>query len=199
MIDVYGFSPVNIIALIDGNATATNIQNAIYNLSNMVGADDEVVFFYSGHGARGRADDGDKERIDEAIVSHDGTDIVYIWDGQLKDWFSGFATSRIVFVFDTCLAGGMTDLSAPGRVLNMAASERGYSYEGDIWGHGEFTYYFVVKGMNEGKADIYDHNNNGYKGESFDVVVEEAYDYAKANCQYDKPTVSDEFDNDLLL
>ena len=76
---------------------------------------------------------------------------------------------------------------------------RDSSYEGDAWEHGEFTYYFVEEGMLVGKADIYDHDGDDVLPESDDVVVEEAFDYAKANCSYDKPTISDEFADDLLL
>ena len=53
--------------------------------------------------------------------------------------------------------------------------------------------------MGEGEADTYDHEGDGSLGESSDVVVEEAFDYAKANCENDKPTISDNFENDLLL
>jgi len=42
-------------------------------------------------------------------------------------------------------------------------------------------------------ADKYD-NLPGWA----DVTVEEAFDYARANCQMQKPTISDSFVNDLL-
>jgi hypothetical protein len=194
---LYGYSPSNIHLLLNMGASFTGILNAINDIKSKAVAGDEVVFFFSGHGASGRADDGDKEKIDEAIVSHDGNpsgSLVFIWDGQLKDWFAGFKTSRIIFIFDSCLAGGMTDLQAPGRIINMACSESGVSYEDDSWGNGQFTYYFVDQGMLSSKADAYD-NVDG----TADVTIEEAFDYAKANCQWQKPTISDSFSNDLLL
>ncbi|HEY92528.1 MAG TPA: caspase family protein [Dehalococcoidia bacterium] len=197
LLEVYEFD--NVITLMDEGATASAIESAINTIGDSAGSDDEVVFFFSGHGAKGRANDGDKEKIDEAIVSHDGDNLVYIWDGHLKDLFSDFETSRIIFVFDTCLAGGMTDLAAEGRVINMASTERGYSYEGDTWEHGEFTYYFIVHGMYMGEADVFDHDGDNTTGQNFDVAVEEAFDYAKENCIYDKPTIRDNFDDDLLL
>jgi len=127
-------------------------------------------------------------------VAHDGSNLVYIWDGQLRDWFAGFSTTRIIFIFDSCLAGGMTDLRGPGRIINMSCSESGVSYEDDSWQNGQFTYYFVDQGMLSGLADRYD-NLPGIA----DVTIEEAFDYAKANCQMQKPTISDSFSNDLLL
>lgn len=202
LITVYKYDPNNIHLLKDMDASYTAIQDAIDDVKSKAGANDEVVFFFSGHGANGKADDGDREKTDEAIVSHDGNpfgDLLPIWDGQLWDWFDGFTASRIIFIFDSCLAGGMTDLKAEGRVINMACSERGLSYEGDLWENGQFTYYFVDQGMLAGQADRYDHDEDGNLLERKDVVVEEAFDYAKANCRMQKPTISDSFSNDLLL
>ncbi|MBS7635125.1 caspase family protein [Candidatus Bathyarchaeota archaeon] len=164
-------------------------------LNESADSGDEVVFFYSGHGARGKASDGDKELIDEAIVPYECTAESLIWDGDLKQMFSDFETTRIIFIFDSCYAGGMTDLKADGRIVVMACSESGLSYESSAWENGQFTYYFVDQGILLGKADIYDHDGDK---ETSDVVIEEAFDYAKANCQYQTPTISDSFENDLL-
>lgn len=194
--EVYGFSNVKL--LTDLSATRGAILSAIENIPVDAG---EIVFFFSGHGAKGFAEDGDKERVDESIVvvSNDKESLTYIWDGELKAAFSGFSTSRIIFVFDTCLSGGMKrDLEETGRVINMATNESGYAYESNLWENGEFSYYFVDMGMLQGKADIYDHDNDGTIPERYDVTIEEAFDYAKANCSYDKPTIGDYFEDDLL-
>ena len=200
--------------------TRKNILNAISELKNKkaTSSEDEIVFFFSGHGADGIAQDGDSERRDEGMVVHnnDSTDIDYIWDGELKTAFTGFATNRIAFVFDTCLAGGMNDLADTGRVISMATSESQVAYvytkegddvdgDGQLDGEGVFTHFFVNEGMLQGLADVYDHGqrtNPDVLGE--DVVVEEAFDYAKEmidNSSYkrQKPTISDKFENDLLL
>jgi hypothetical protein len=200
----YGFTDSNIIRLVDCNgteasgkplvATRQNILSAIEAVGAKVTANDEVVFFFSGHGGNGRANDGDDEKIDECIWSHDGSNFVPIWDGELKAAFSGYNTSRIVFIFDSCYAGGMTDLAAPGRVIAMASSENSLSYEWPSLNNGEFTYYMIEQGMTLGKADKY--NDSSITGP--DVTVEEAYDYAKANRIRNSPTVSDSFTNDLL-
>jgi len=196
---LYGYSSDNIHLLLDMGANYNAIKAAVNDIEEKEVAGDEVLFFFSGHGASGKADDGDKEKVDEAIVAHDGSNLVYIWDGELKEWFADFNTSRIIFIFDSCLAGGMTDLKAPGRVINMACSERGVSYESDSWQNGQFTYYFVDKGMLDDLADIYDHDEDTILPEATDVTIEEAFDYANANCQMQKPTISDSFSDDLLL
>lgn len=186
--DLYGYN--NITLLTNMDATRDAIYSAVNDVKSKAKSDDEVFFFFSGHGAKGNAQDGDSEKIDESIISHDGSKLVPIWDGELKQWFEEFKTSRIIFVFDSCLSGGMTDLQAPGRIINMATTESGTGYEFDSLQHGQFTYYFAIEGMNEGRADTYYHDGI--------VTVEEAFDYTLANCVFQKPTISDSFDYDLL-
>jgi len=192
--NVYEFTSVTL--LTDMEATRSEILSAIEEIPEDAG---EIVFFFSGHGASGIAEDGDKERMDEAIVAHDGADIVPIWDGELQGAFSEFSTSRIIFIFDTCLAGGMErDLEEPGRVIAMATTERGYAYESDTWENGEFSYYFVDHGILQGQANVHDYDIDEVLEEPEQVTVEEAFDYAKTNCTYDKPTIGDSFEGDLL-
>ena len=89
----------------------------------------------------------------------------------------------------------MTDLAGVGRIVNMATQETGFNtaiesvYDGI--GAGEFTYYFIIKGMAEGLADT-----TGTPGV---ITIEESFDYTKANIGYDHPTISDKFTDDLLL
>jgi uncharacterized protein YneR len=234
---LYGFKPENIRLFKDyGGTTGTSTgfdggihydlptRDKILSAINSINATsgDEVVFFFSGHGATGIADDGDGERVDEAIVVHNAssTDLDYIWDGELKTAFSRFATNRIVFIFDTCHAGGMNDLAASGRVISMATGENqvAYVYSSDTYypermedvdgdkikdGEGVFSHYFVNEGMLQGLADVYDHDNDGSLSEPTDVVVEEAFDYANGIIPgiYTRqdPVISDNFENDLLL
>jgi hypothetical protein len=202
LVNVYGYYRDHILLLISDyttkNATKSDIINAIYWLRNNEGAKDEVVFFYSGHGARGRANDGDNEAIDEAIVPYECTADSLIWDGELKELFKDFDTSRIIFIFDSCYAGGMTDLKANGRIVVMASTENGLSYEGDDWQNGVFTYYFVDKGVFQGFANTHDYSE--VEGDE-PATIEEAFDYAKANVPSivpQTPTIIDLFKNDLL-
>ncbi|MCX8204870.1 MAG: caspase family protein [Candidatus Nezhaarchaeota archaeon] len=198
LIDTYQFPRGNVRLLISdysvNNATRADIINAIEWLKGCASEGDEVVFFYSGHGARGKANDGDKELVDEAIVPYECSATSLIWDGELARMFSQIKASRMVFIFDSCYAGGMTDLKANNRVIVMACSENGLAYEYENLQNGQFTYYFVDQGIIMGRADVYDH----VMGQS-DVTVEEAFDYAKANCVYQTPVISDSFTNDLLL
>jgi hypothetical protein len=77
----------------------------------------------------------------------------------------------------------------------MSATESGTAYEFDTLENGQFTYYFVDQGMNLYRADKYDHDDDV---STHDVTIEEAYDYAKGNCRWQGPVVSDSFPDDLL-
>jgi hypothetical protein len=193
--DIHDFDDVTV--LTDLDATREAIITAIDFIPQDAG---EIVFFFSGHGMRGNAEDGDGETIDEAIVAHDGTQIVPIWDGELQDAFAGFSTSRIIFIFDMCLAGGMeSDLALPGRIIAAASSENSDSYETDALENGEFTYYFVDEGTLQGFANVHNYDGSWSFGQADWVTVEEAFDYANANCTLDKPSIEDGFEDDLLL
>jgi hypothetical protein len=196
----YGFLAGNVRELTDAAATKTAIYNAVNNIKAMAKPGDEVVFFFSGHGAKGKADDGDTNNIDQAVVVWDNGTFGFIWDGELVQWFSGFPTNRIIFAFDSCLAGGMAVLNAPGRVVCMGSTINSMSLEGAQWGggHGQFTYYFAEQGMQMGLAGKYDYNGDRTLYQPQDVSVEEAFDYAKANCKSQTPTIADGFTNDLI-
>lgn len=104
---------------------------------------DELVFFFSGHGTTGTyldnlGNDNTDEVMDEGIVIYDqnyneadflsggnyiSSPASIIWDDQLNAWFANSPTDRIFFGFDTCKAGGMNDLQADGRVLAMSSTE----------------------------------------------------------------------------
>jgi len=190
----YHFPEENVFVFIDSEAQAEKIFETINDLRKKVTQDDEIVFFFSGHGVRGIAEDNDREMMDEGIVLWQGNDFFYLWDGQLKEWFENFPASRIVFIFDSCLSGGMKDLSEDGRIINMASWEFGRfgeAVELEELAHGEFTYYFVKEGMEEGKADTTPQDGV--------VSDEEAFDWAKENCRYDFPTIVDRFPYDLVF
>ncbi len=189
--DKYRFPANNVKKILDTDATYDTIKATVNEVKALAKPGDEVVFFFSGHGSKGKVADFDSNLNDQAIMVWDSGDWGYIWDGELVQWFQGFKTSRIIFIFDSCLSGGMSVLKASGRIVNMACSANGYSYEGD-WGggHGQFTYYFVEEGMADGLADV--------RPDDERETVEEAFDYAKANCRYQSPVITDAFADDLL-
>ncbi len=177
----YGWSSSHILTLLDTAATKDNILDGIQWLAINTKAGDEVVFFYSGHGTTGNGDpDKDGEAKDEAIIPSNFQTAGVIWDGTLKTEFENVDSSRIMFFFDSCYAGGMTDLAGDGRLILMACGENQLSIESSLWQNGQFTFYFVGAMTNS------------------QVTFEAAYDYAKANCQRQTPTASDGFLDDMV-
>ena len=178
----YGFDKV--ILLTGNDASRDNILNAIKQIGRLAKPGDEVVFFYSGHGAQQYAPgwkEKDREHrglgvIHQGIVSDqgDGKKVAFLWDEELAKEFSNFRTDRIVFIFDSCLSGGMTELAGKGRIVCMATTSNGIAVETDLVGHGLFTYFLLVALSDpDSGADVYDHVRDVP-----DVTVEEAYNFA---------------------
>ena len=224
----YGYEAKNIYwfrdkgGTIDGidyeKPTRENIEKAVADIrdNRELEENDEVVFFFSGHGVNGVVEDDDNDGIDsdgidEGIVVYDSDGrmdrdgspkLDFIWDGELRNWFYNFKTTRIIFIFDTCRAGGMDDLADDGRILVLSSEETQYSYVHSYgeFGEGMFSRYFVNEGMLQGLADGY----NQLDEKDNVVAVEESFDYAKENIPLrlegiQTPIISDNFTNDLLL
>ncbi len=207
LVTKYGYLDENVYLLRDMLATYDSVANAIDEVKSKVQQGDEVVFFFSGHGTTGRVNDGDTEKIDEGILVHDGASLKLIWDGQLRTWFSDINTSRVIFIFDSCKAGGMNDAAKEGRitVMSSAEAENSFVYSNGEFGEGLFSHYFVNEGMLQSKADAY----NQLSASDGGVAVEEASVYAKEwvsryvdeNNLYhlQSVNVSDLFVKDLML
>lgn len=213
--DVYGYEAENVALLLGKKATFEAVYTAIHSVKATAKPSDEVVFYFSGHGTKGKASDGN---VMQGIYCYDHV----IWDRQLKQWFEGFPTCRIVFIFDCCYAGGMTELAEDGRIVVMATEEHRMaiaraSLPRGRWYH-LFSLHFVVNGIHAALADVYDHDGNGrytytdwlgrkHIGDAWDVAIEEAFDYAKEVILNDplwlfyrqRPTIIDGFDDDLIL
>lgn len=149
LIEKYGYSEYvngeqHIFTFSDAEAKYDIIKATIDDLvKNKLTVNDELVFFFSGHGTTGKylddlGKDNRDEPLDEGIVIYDQNynetnflngvpytsgNSSYIWDDQLKSWFANSPTKRILFAFDTCKAGGMKDLESEGRVLAMSSTE----------------------------------------------------------------------------
>jgi hypothetical protein len=117
--------------LLDSQATATNIDNAINQLLASEDGDDYVVFTYSGHGTR-------YGRYGSCIVSHDMYLMTNSW---FVSKFSSADSQHIYFTFDACQIGDFQKAVITNR-LGAFASNKQYSYDGDAtMQNGVFTYY----------------------------------------------------------
>jgi hypothetical protein len=165
-----GYPEGNIKLLLDRDAKAERIMNAIDWLNSWEGIGSEVVFFYSGHGSTYDGyDDGDAEVTDEAIVS---ADLYLILDGQLEQKFSDFDSQKISITFDSCFSGGMDDLATNGRIIVAACGETQLSYDGtSLQQNGVFTY-FYMDGLNGGTVE----GAFGYAAPLAESFIAENYD-----------------------
>ncbi len=211
LMSCYGFQEGNIHLLVDREANRDAILNEIAALETSVREGDEVVFFFSGHGAK----------LTPGLVSAQGGGevgiVVWGWenpqdptdfyleaisDRDLKAAFAGFKTDRIIFVFDCCLAGGMIDPGGKGKVICMATTQTGVAAEafpGEFPYHGLFTYFFVELGIMNHWADSCEADGQ--------VTIEEAFDFTRLNMEamsreipifWQIPTIGDSFAEDLL-
>ena len=117
--------------LIDNQATADNIINAINNLVSLEDGDDNVVMAYSGHGAI-------HSEYGSCIVSHDLWGIDH---GYIEYLFSGAESQHIFYSFDACVIGDFQGLITSNCVGAFGSNEQS-SYDGDSsMRNGVFTYY----------------------------------------------------------
>lgn len=121
----------SITILKDNQATANNIEDALYDLLAAEDGDDYVVLTYSGHGAKYR-------NYGSCIISHD---LYYMTHGYFESFFDMAESQHIYFAFDACQIGGFQGLVETNRVGAFASNTK-YSYDGDgSMENGVFTYY----------------------------------------------------------
>jgi len=180
--DNYSVPSGNIRLLLDDNATTNNILTAIRGLPSTSNGD--VIIYFSGHGMTA-------PRSRRGIVTYDGV----IWSGDLRAAIQGIeAKKRVSVILDCCYGNGFADdLNLP-NVLAMMSSA-GLSWEPSLFGHGIFTYWFLVKGIVQGLAD--NPTENRYATQDGKIPFEEAFDYAFQQMTQQKPKVVDNVPFDL--
>jgi len=106
------FSADDIRVVLNSRATAAGILDRMEWLLSDAAPEDELVFFYSGHGAQlptyGEADTVD--RMDETLVPYDfnWSPQTAVTDDQIFRWYSQLPyDTRLVMIFDCCHSGGM--------------------------------------------------------------------------------------------
>jgi len=173
--DKYSVPSENIKLLRDDEATKDKILAAITGLGST--SSDDVIIYFSGHGTTGR-------RSLNGIVAYDGV----IWSGELRATIRGITANRIVVILDCCYGNGFAnDLNLPNMLAMMSSA--GLSWEPSLFGHGIFTYWFLVKGIIQGLAD--NPAENRYATPDGKIPFEEAFDYAFQNMTHQKPKVVD--------
>jgi len=169
-----------IITLLNDEATSDNFDDALRRLVSKSDSDDQVIIYYSGHGASGPDKDGDESNYseddthDEYFATYD-TDPQNIYltaysDDDFANKISSLEAKDVLIFLDSCYAGGaakgvkgitkgvsvdnvFTDLGFKGNKVTLfaASTQKQTSYESEQLGHGIFTH-FLLEGL-KGKAD----------------------------------------------
>ncbi|MCJ7571558.1 MAG: caspase family protein [Candidatus Thermoplasmatota archaeon] len=111
----------NIILLLNENATAQNISNALVEISERVGPNDVFLFSWAGHGTILTDADGDEkefdpeDKYDEAICPYDYNEYDQVnqtynkglRDDELNYYFSKINCKGMFLIFESCFSGGL--------------------------------------------------------------------------------------------
>lgn len=136
-----GFEPDNIRVCLNNRATARGISERLEWLLDNPGPKDDLVFFYSGHGAQlstyGAGDAVD--RMDETLVPYDfeWTPETSVTDDQIYGYYSQLPyDTRFLMIFDCCHSGGI-HRSGGQRVRGLTPPDdirhRGLKWENGMW------------------------------------------------------------------
>ncbi len=181
LIKQYNIPTGKIQLLLDADATKEAILDAITTIHSR--ANDDVIIYFSGHGTT-------QTTSLNGIRAYGGV----IWSGELRAAIQGIQAKRIAVILDCCYGNGFADdLNLP-NVLAMMSSA-GLSWEPSIFGHGIFTYWFLVKGIIQGLAD--NPAENRYATPDGKIPFEEAFDYAFQNMTHQAPKVKDNVPSDF--
>jgi hypothetical protein len=129
----HGVPSSNIVALRDGQATASTIEMAASWLAAAAGPGTTAVFFYAGHVRK-------LAFSTEAVLAADGQTVT---DVRLGALFAPMAARHAWFVLASCYGGGFTELLSAGRVLTAAADADSLAYETDEFGRSYLGEYLV--------------------------------------------------------
>jgi uncharacterized caspase-like protein len=131
--------------LTNENATRANIISTMNALFAKAGPKDMVIFYFSGHGAKG------------VFVAHDGLGALLTFS-DLGAVFRGVKAGRKVIFADACFSGSLAHAGRrpekkPGKnlMIFMSSKPSQYSLEMSQWRNGCFTEYLV--GALKGSAD----------------------------------------------
>jgi Caspase domain/Bacterial Ig domain len=163
------YEQVDVTMVLDGQATASQLDKTFTELSRKVRPQDVFVLFLSGHG---KTVDGrfyfipqDFRYTGEASITAKG-----IGQDQLQGWLARILARKSVLLFDACESGSLTEdenkatqrgmeemtaierlTRAMGRTVLTATTDDKPAAEG-IGGHGVFTY-ALLAGIGEAQSD----------------------------------------------
>jgi hypothetical protein len=141
--------------LLNNEATNTAIYYAIEWLAERAGADDTVLFYFSGHSAP------------QNLGTYDNL----ISDWQIADWLDKVNSQKAIIILDTCYAGSFRkELGQNGRIVLMGCQLDESSLEDRELKHGVFTHY-ILQALSDFNAADTNHD--------YELSAEEIFEYAE--------------------
>ena len=144
LVSNFGFAAENITTLRGEAATAEPVRAEMQRLAESLTADDQLVFYFAGHGTR-RPDQAPRDELDdgldEALCLYDTTPTGenLLVDDDLREWLGTLASTRVTVILDCCHSGTGTkdpESEYTPRFLTLATTP---APEGDSRPWGEVT------------------------------------------------------------
>jgi hypothetical protein len=183
LVNTYGYPSSNIRLLINSEATKSAVISTLEWLRDQEVKQDGVSIFFSTHGSV------DNLHLYDAFLS----------DSELSSILSEFDSHNILVVINACNSGSFTDVAdvIESGILLTACTADESTYDVVFFSNTIFIEYLVEQGMSQGLADG---NSDGI------VSVEEAFNYAYANCadppgalSPTHPQMVDKYEGEYLL
>jgi uncharacterized caspase-like protein len=216
------YSPARVKLLLNREATANNIREALFSWLRQAIDEDIVTIYFAGHGSPDSPETPDNLYLLAHDTKYDNIAATGfpMWD--IETAMQRFIKARRVIVMaDACHSGGVgqsfdvarrnvTGMETRNRISSgfqslstigdgvaviSASDDNQFSYEGDQFGggHGVFTY-FLLKGLH-GEAD-YNRNQRVTLGELIPYLSENV---RRATTNNQSPTIAGKFDPALSI
>jgi hypothetical protein len=123
----------SVTTLLNNQATADNILNALADLAAAEDGDDIVAVTYSGHGYY------DRSYRQSGWVSHD---LYLVLEDTVESITDTFESTSVFWFNDCCNIGTYANLANDGWVMGVGSSKSSYTYDGTAdMANGIYTYY----------------------------------------------------------
>ena len=174
LINKFGFKTDHIFLLTDEDATLRKIKDTLSDLGEIVGKNDRVIIYFSGHGQSLDLESGGQMGFLIPVDGSTKNNRLYSSSLAMSDIkaISNFIPAKhILYLVDACYSGLLASTQkglstndklylrqitlARGRQIITAGGKGEVSYERPEWGHGAFTYK-LLEGLETGLADLND-------------------------------------------
>ena len=122
-----GYSPTNVVLLLDEQATKPAISDRLNWLAHRVGPDDTAIIFFSGHGVQLVGGFWPGEYLCPIEAALDRVRDTLISNEELTTGLRAIQTGRLVVFLDACHAGGVGDPKDPAVRVKAGLSEATYA------------------------------------------------------------------------